>query len=792
MAEGAAVAFVVMGVYIPVRLTLQRGEVRVVVEWKRALTAVVVAGGVSLVAPASGTALPPGYGYEKVSPGAVAKGDSDVQIQYGAVRSSADGTRVTYAMLAAGETDEGASWPTQTLATMTREGWSIRSLTPPIDPDLGAPVLDNRLGYQMFSDDLSVGALIQGDPALVPGAATGDGTRNVYLRDTGVPEQRYELVTPSPRGALTLADSGGQSLFTYAPVVVDGTAGLRRIVFETSFIALAPDAVEGYNVPNVYEWDNGIVRLVSVLEDGRPAPNGAVAGAGAWGGLAPSYGAQWPGGRVMSSDGRRIFFTVPEGLNSPMEGDVYVRIDGETTRLVSRSQRSIPDPDGSMPASFVSASDDGRYAFFSSQEKLTDDSTATIASPQKRDLYRYDAVTGTLIDLTSGIDSLASFNYVVGTGRDGGTVYFLTNDRRLWVWTDGSARLVTDVGVSDIGFVARHSESAIIQSQRQAAMSDDGRWLVVSAKARLADRDPNGTAQFYLYDRDTDRFVRCVSCPSGRAPVSDAWTNNRVVFTDMPIMRDYPPRAFNARGDRFTFMTRDRLVDDDKNAAVDVYQYDLGTGDVTLISPGTGKENAYFSDASADGETIFFATRDRILRQDDDGLIDLYVARPGARNENPDEPLPPCAGDACQGPLSTSPADLPSGTATFSGPDDEEQPSRARVFAVKSITRAAAARFATTGRLRLSVRVSDAGTVNAVASGKLHKRTRVVARASKLAFEGGNVDLTLNLSKAARRHLKRHRPLRVSINVSFADGGGTQRASLLLKRPAPKAKRDAR
>lgn len=761
------------------------------VQWRRLFPAVVCAAGVGLALPASGMALPPGYGYEKVSPGAAAKGDADVQIQYGAVHSAADGTRVTYEMQVASDTDEGSFYPSQALATLTGSGWSVRGVTPPVDPDLGGAVFDNRIGYQRFSDDLSSGALVQGDPGLVPGAATGDGIRNIYRRDLAGGDG-YQLVTPPPAGRLGLRDSFGQSLFQYAPIVIDNTPDLRQIVFETSFIALTPDAAEGFGVSNVYEWADGTVKLVSVLDDGRPSPTGAVAGAGGYAGLGPDYASQQPGGRVMSDDGRRIFFTVPRSFfGSARTGDVYVRIDGSTTRLVSRSQRDVADPDGRQPAFFASASDDGRYAFVASQEKLTNDSMASVVGGGKRDLYRYDVVGDRLIDLMADLDANARFSRVVGTSRDGGTIYFVTEDQRLWVWDGDVTRLVADPGREDGYFVPRNGEYAIVNSQKQSAMSDDGRWLVISTTARLTDRDPAGTIQFYLYDRDRDRVVSCVSCPRDRSPSSNAWTNNRVNFTDLPIMRDYAPRAFNAAGDRFTFITADRLVDEDKNTAFDVYQYNVDTGAVSLISPGTGTENSYFVDASADGQTVFFATRNRVLPQDDDGLIDLYVARPGAVSRG-DDRVPPCTGDACQGPLTTPPADLMSGTVTFSGPGDVDETPRERVFTIEPVTSAQVTRFARSGRLRLSVRVSDAGTISAVARGKFGKRTQVVARTTKRVNEGGTAAMTIALSRAARRQLARQHALRVTISVSFSDGGTAQRASLLLKRPAAKAKRGAR
>jgi Tol biopolymer transport system component len=771
-----------------------------VVHWRKLVPAACCVAGAGLALPAFAAALPPGYGYEKVSPGAAAKGDSDVQFQYGAVRSAPDGTRVTYEMPVASDSDEGSFYPPQVLATLGSDGWSVRGITPPLDPDPGGAQFDNRLGYQTFADDLSSGATVQGDPPLVPGAATGHGIRNIYRRDL-FGDGGYQLVSPAPPGgAAQLSEAAGFATVYYAPVVADATPDLRSIVFETNLIGLTSDAAGGCALvapcpfgpfkPNVYEWVDGNVRLVSILDDGTPSPAGAVPGAGMSGGVfGGGYNTQNIGGRVMSRDGHRIFFTVPRSREGYFtEGDVYVRIDGTTTRLVSRSLRTVPDPAGRQPARFVSASDDGRYVFISSAEQLTDSSTADAS---KRDLYRYDVDMGTLVDLTSGLGPNDSFNRAVGASRDGSTIYFVTGSSNLWVWDGDTPRLVTVADPSDGSFINHNTEDAIVQGAQQSVVSGDGRWLVFSSRARLAGSDPGDTTQLYLYDRNRDEVVSCISCPPGRAASSSAWTNNRAVFAQLPIIRDYPARNFNASDDRFIFMTADRLSPEDKNSAFDVYQYDLNTGVAALISPGRGTDDAYFADASADGNTVFFATRNRVLRQDDDRLIDLYVARPGARDEDL-EPVAPCAGDACQGPTGTQPEEVVPGTVTFTGPGDEDEIPRDRVFSVAPITRAQAGTFARRGRINLSVRVSDAGTVTAQARGKLGKRTQVIGRTSKRAAQGGAVVVTLRLSRVARRYLARHRTLRVTINVSFSDGGGQQHASVLLTRVATKAKRGAR
>ena len=57
------------------------------------------------------------------------------------------------------------------------------------------------------------------------------------------------------------------------------------------------------------------------------------------------------------------------------------------------------------------------------------------------------------------------------------------------------------------------------------------------------------------------------------------------------------------------------------------------------------------------GRNIFFITSQGLVPQDTDGADDVYDARLGGGFPLPPAPVQPCAGDACQGPL-TNPAPL--------------------------------------------------------------------------------------------------------------------------------------
>ena len=642
------------------------------------LAALGLAAAFLLVRAGTAAALPVGYGIEKVSPGALAKNDADVPMQVGSIRAAADGSRVTWMEYLATPGDEGGTFPGQALAALGADGWSARGIMPPVGTDEGAATFyTTTVGYLDFAEDLSKGALVQAGPALVSGAAEEQGMRNGYIRDLAG-NGGYTLLTPPPLGGFTLKDTlMGLGSVLYSPAIADSTPDFNHIAFETNFLPLAEGAVggsggpTGFGIPNVYEWDEGQVRLVSVMPNGEPAPEGAIAGGGMKAGVNGSPDARTRGDRIISDDGSHIVFTVPEpgafAYGNYMMGEVYVRIDGATTQYVSRSQRSTPDPDGSRPAQFVTASSDGRYVFISSTEKLTDDSTAAVAfEGGKSDLYRYDTETQELQDLTASLPGTGrGFEGLIGSSEDGNTIYF-GYEGRVYVWTNAGLRLVVEKFGDDSNFANNNFYASPQNSQIRSVVSDDGRWAVISSTAELSGQPTAGTRQLFLYDRESGE-TKCVSCPAQSVPGSSAYTNNIVAYAEFPIVRDYYPRNFNDAGTLLTFETGDQLSPDDKNAKVDVYQYETLTGKVRLMSQGTGVKNAYIADVSADGGTVFFVTRERLTPEDDDGLEDLYVARYGARSPAVPPP-PPCEGDICQGELTEPPSAEAVGSALLATP----------------------------------------------------------------------------------------------------------------------------
>jgi hypothetical protein len=108
--------------------------------------------------------------------------------------------------------------------------------------------------------------------------------------------------------------------------------------------------------------------------------------------------------------------------------------------------------------------------------------------------------------------------------------------------------------------------------------------------------------------------------------------------------------------------------------ANNVYEYH--DGNVYLVSDGRDTTYSHEHDLesavklggmSPAGTDVFFETVDRLVPQDQDTEVDLYDARIGGGFPAPVSLLPSCSGDACQGQLSPSPTLLSPGSEFQAG-----------------------------------------------------------------------------------------------------------------------------
>jgi hypothetical protein len=666
--------------------------------------------------------LPECRAYEQVSP--VDKNGSDIKsVSYSAQSSIAPGV-VNYESSGAFAGAQSLQARGTYLSQRTPgSGWQ----TAPVDP-LQTTGEINVPGYhtQAFSDDLMQSFLKAGDPQPVPTAEAG-GT-NLYVRHNSTPFGSYELLTPNAVDWETSTQSGK---------FAGASADFSHVVFEAG-TKFTPDATvedpvfteetENENGEiekttefraNLYEWvggpNGGTLRLVNILPDpdgsgpetGQASPRGGVAAgmrqaSGIGGGDGASGQTDTQDQNAVSNDGSRIFWTsiAPRGQG---ERQLYARINGTKTVHISASQRTVPETP--RDAFFTYATPDGRFVFFTSTEKLTDDSTADPGGTSgsalvdgQADLYRFDVDTGELIDLTVSDDpnDLGRAFGVVGASDDGQVVYFAAAGNlapgsdgvpsedatsssgglrpKLYLWDHGQLRFITTLnGFEESGVIPGlfsvfgiwDWNTQTYSGVRSGRVTPDGRYLLFRASLPTGPEPAPPYAQLYRFDAlaNPQDALRCVSCLPGGAPNTAQALLNGPEGGNGSSGSVRSPHISNPLllGGQVVFQTAHALVPRDLNGKIDVYLWSE-QGGPQLISSGQSPFDSFFADASPDGTDVYFTTRERLVGTDADANMDLYSARIEGGFPEPPAPPAPCAGEACQGRSSGSPG--ASGTAS--------------------------------------------------------------------------------------------------------------------------------
>jgi hypothetical protein len=558
--------------------------------------------------------------------------------------SAPDGDSIAFQTFAPMPDAEGASIFNLNIARRGESGWSNTPVTPPQVPRASGAQYPQ---LHWFSEDLSVMAFVAADPPLVPGAQAG--FNYLYLRDLN--DKTFRLVSGTPL-------NGRVDAFMYFG---GASEDLSHLVFGTLGGSVhTPDAPA---VPaNAWENVDGQLRLVTILPNGSPSPTGGRVGGG------PATTGQ----NAVSADGSRIFFEASGSAGGAVQ--VYVREGGVSTIHVSASQRSAPDPNGPQDARFQAAAADGSAVLFTSAEELTDESN-TGPSADGNDLYRFDVESRELVDLTVSTDpdspNGAEVLGLLGASDDASRVYFVARGRLAEGAEPGEPNLYFVDG-QDIEYIATLDEEdsnnwLAAPNRRSARVTPSGQHVIFTSVKSLTGYDNRHlytgepTRQIFRYDAQTAQ-LDCVSCnPSGERPIGEAnirWSGNA------DVRSHNQSRNISDDGKYVFFNSTDALVPKDQNGKQDVYEW--AEGEVRIVSSPTSDWDSRFVDASADGSSVFFATREQLVPQDGDGFEDLYVARIGGGFPSPGDAVP-CDLN-CQGPPSSPPETEDPGSAVFQGP----------------------------------------------------------------------------------------------------------------------------
>ncbi|HEY2141658.1 MAG TPA: hypothetical protein VGG98_06330 [Solirubrobacteraceae bacterium] len=653
--------------------------------------------------------LPDRRGYELVSSNATSDGNVYVQqtnwnrverlnlASESPIRAATNGEAVTYVAEAeptggAGSTGEG--FGDEFKATRTATGWSTN--------DIMAPRQQTK-EYQGFSSDLSVGALVM----YVQPPLTADAPANcsvLYLRtvvDAAFHAEFTSTQTPGECGRPVYAGISDDD----SHVIFESEAALTPQAHPTSF------ASEEYNL---YESVAGDVHLVSVLPNGEPA-NDATFG----------VSKRFPGGtdtepegsdfdRVISPNGSRIVWTdldtAPGPENPTGTTRLFVRENAESPSATTVQVDAAVGGGGQ----YRGASADDSLIYFTKDEKLyrydLKTSTATDLTPGggvvgvagiSEDGSEIYLVAGSVLATNSngqGETPLSgSCERSTRTSRvEVGQTEINEEEARegrppssrvcnLYVLRGGNAPhfiarlLPTDDsynGPDGSGFSnASYGDWAGGLGYRLAEVSRDGGTLAFVSRRSLTGYDNNAVNEIYVYDAN-DEKLSCASCNPSGEPASQGDAQNGERENDPPVPQwitsSYQYRWVSANGNRVFFNSNEALVPQDINGHNDVYEWEHAgegscrrpAGCTYLISGNIGKGEAYFSDASENGDDVFFTSRADLVPEDEGENVVLYDARVGGGFSHVSQA---CTGTGCQGVPPAAPIFATPASETFSG-----------------------------------------------------------------------------------------------------------------------------
>ena len=534
-------------------------------------------------------------------------------------------------------------------------GWSGVSLSPP----LAAPV-DSFLSFATYAESADLSSTFEVGDQPLTGAEDPSGFNAFVGRDDGT----YRLLTHVG------------SPFVGGLAFLGGNPDFSQVYFEPGAAQLPSDPFPGGG--STYSWSEARgLRLLGILPDDTPAPDG--------GSLAGNIVGP------VSDDGSRAAFT--------SDGNLYLRVDDTHTFEVSASQRTVaPDPNPGpalatiapfAPQTLAGITATGSSVLFVAHSELTNDantgSSAGVATDAGADLYSYDTATGHLSDLTVDTDPAdvatgANVTSVLGASPDGSYIYFAASGDLAQGATPGHASLyVWHAG--QIQFVAPASGIYIEPGFHlpRFYVTPDGRHAVFPSIESLTGYDNTDTVtgrpHVEVFESTVGAPIRCASCrPNGTPPTADSELPTGVIGLI---------RGASDDGRRVFFQSTDAVVPQASNGLQKIFEYEDGTP--SLISGAGSSSNAFFENASASGDDVFFTTFDELIANPEGGESAIYDARVGGGF--PATVRDRCAGTACHAPQPQTAAFHQPETLSTGAPGNVAAPAPAVKPSPKPLTR---------------------------------------------------------------------------------------------------------
>jgi hypothetical protein len=368
--------------------------------------------------------------------------------------------------------------------------------------------------------------------------------------------------------------------------------------------------------------------------------------------------------RGMSADASKVVFSSNDQLTSEDQNssvDDYLRSNG-TTKLLP----------GSPSIYYFSA--DGTHMVFSTTAQLVpadDDTHADV----------YDLVNGTYTLASVAPDgSNTDFEPTPGIGNgpgagavaitaDGSGIFFLCPDPLVPEDTNGIPDLYERVG-GTTKLITNWSHTGGLEAITFRRISQDGAHVIIQTGSQLDPQDND--AELDVYDVvGNQRTLRSTGLPGGAGAraffvgatpdTSTVWfsTDGQLTPDDTDTTTDLYKNTAGAttlvstgptagpgissggglklvgqanNGATSFFVTREKLVPEDTDANLDVYEQTGGTTSIVSTGPLYSGQvaEANFGGNSTDGTRVFFQTPEALVSEDSDAVGDVYERFGGA------------------------------------------------------------------------------------------------------------------------------------------------------------------